>query len=316
MDRYYLFEKLGSTLQLALADDDITEIMLNDDGQLWLVHREKGTFSQGVMSHSSALAFVHALAHFHDQFLNSSKPFLDCTLPFNDERVNATIPPITNNVTFNIRKRAKHIYTFDDYERDQIITHSQRSTLRAAIAARKNILVSGGPGTGKTTFTNALLSEMADAMPLGHRALILEQVPELQCALVNKKYLYTTEHTNMQTLLWIAMRNSPDCIIVGEVRDCAALDLLKAWNTGCPGGVATIHANSVHAAMQRIIDLSLEVSNHAPYSLAGEAVDVIVQLEKDSTLKSGRRVTGVVGVEEYHSKTNEFVFVNLEDASV
>lgn len=313
MNKEYLEEKLGRTIQAALKDDVITEIMRNSDGVLWFVHREQGVIEVGHLSEQDALSFAHSLAQYSSQYLNAKKPYLDSCLPFHGERINITIPPLSEGVCFNIRKRAKQIYTLSDYVDQGIITKSQSKLLNKAIRERKNILVSGGPGTGKTTLTNALLNEINEVVSKGHRVLLLEQVPELQCKVVNCKPMVTTDYADMRCLLWIAMRNSPDRIIVGEVRDGACLDMLKAWNTGCPGGIATIHANSAIAALQRVMDLSLEATNHAPCSLMGEALDVIVQLNLDPSARSGRRVSGIIRIDGYDRQAQEFVMHNMEE---
>ncbi len=313
MNKDYLFTKLGKVIQDALEDDAVTEIMRNPDGILWFVHREKGVIEVGHLSEQDALSFVHSLAQYTSQYLNAKKPYLDCCLPFNGERINITIPPMSDGVSFNIRKRAKVIYTLGDYVKQGVITKSQSNLLNKAIRERKNILVSGGPGTGKTTLTNALLNEIHAVVPRGHRVLLLEQVPELQCNVANCKPMVTTDHTDMQRLLWIAMRNSPDRIIVGEVRDGACLAMLKAWNTGCPGGIATIHANSAEAALQRVLDLSLEATHHAPCTLMSEALDVIVQLNLDPVSSSGRRVTSIISVDGYDRINQEFIMTNMEE---
>ncbi len=313
MNPDYLEKKLEKTIQTALKDDAVTEIMRNPDGILWSVHRKHGVIEAGYLSEQDALSFVHALAQYSNQYLNAKKPYLDTCLPFQGERINITIPPLTEGVSFNIRKRAKKIYTLSDYVEQGIISKCQSKLLNKAIRERKNILVSGGPGTGKTTLTNALLNEIKEVVPKGHRVLLLEQVPELQCKVANCKPMVTTDHADMRRLLWIAMRNSPDRIIVGEVRDGACLDMLKAWNTGCPGGIATIHANSAIAALQRVTDLSLEATHHAPYSLMGEALDVIVQLNLDPSSISGRRVTEIIRIDGYDREPQEFIMHNMEE---
>ncbi len=313
MNQNYLREKLGSNIESTLKDDAVTEIMRNPDGMLWFVHREQGVIEAGHLSEQDALSFAHALAQYTSQYLNAKKPYLDCCLPFNGERINITIAPLSDGVSFNIRKRAKVIYTLSDYVRQGVITKAQSTLLNKAIRERKNILVSGGPGTGKTTLTNALLNEINDVEPKGHRVLLLEQVPELQCKVANCKSMVTTDHADMGRLLWIAMRNLPDRIIVGEVRDGACLAMLKAWNTGCPGGIATIHANSDESALQRVLDLSLEATNHAPCTLMSEALDVIVQLNLDQSSPSGRRVSGIISVEGYDRLSQKFLMTSMEE---
>lgn len=312
MNHTYLWQKLGTTVQNALNDYEVTEVTLNPCGQLWKTHRKNGNISIGQMQSTDALTFVHALAHSAGLFLNEKKPYLDTILPFNSERINITIPPIVAGVSFNIRKRSIENLTLSDYVSRRMISTTQANFLEQAIKHRKNILVSGGPGTGKTTLTNTLLNTIPRVAPQGHRILILEDIPELHCTIENHKHLKTYDHTNMTKLLWLAMRNSPDRIIIGEVRDGAALDLLKAWNTGCPGGIATIHANSCEAALQRVKDLALEATNHAPYHLMGETIQVIVQLSLDPSHPTGRRITDIVSVNNYNKHTQSFNLTHLE----
>ena len=307
----YLYEKLGNLLQQGLSDPLVTEIILNPDSALWFHRHGDGYCKVGIMNENEANNFVHALAEFHNRYLNDDTPYADLTLPFNGERVNITIPPITDKVSFNIRKHSNVIVTLDDYVNKEILTRTQKNILINAIETRKNILVSGSPTSGKTTLTNALLHALAEIAPRGHRVLLLEQVPELQCALPNSKTMQTTDTVSMNTLLWLAMRNSPERIIVGEVRDGAALDLLKAWNTGCAGGIATIHANHAKAAMQRLIDLSCEATNTPPYTLAAEAVDVIVHIEANRHHPAGRQVTELVAVEGFQPQQQQFIFQSL-----
>lgn len=217
--------------------------------------------------------------------------------------------PITEGASFNIRKKSNTLLKLSDYIKAGSLTSQQYEFLVDAIKKRKNILVSGGPGAGKTTFTNALLERMAVVANQGTRVLLLEQVAELECEVANCKRLLTAENIDLRTLLWITMRNSPDRIIIGEVRDGAALDMLKAWNTGCPGGIATIHANSPKAALQRVIDLSLEVTATAPYHLVAEALDIIVQIDNAA---NGRRVSGIAQVRGYDPQRQSFQLDTME----
>lgn len=304
MDRQYLWDALNPVIQKALENTGINEIAANPNGVLWF-YDESGKFQEGEkIEPQDVLNFVNAVAHFHNQYLNSEKPYLDAQLPFNGERINITIPPLNDGVSFNIRKHANQIFTLDDYIFSNMISIEYAKFLRSAVRNRKNILISGGPGSGKTTFANALLDEIAEQSYSGERVLILEQIPELQCRASNTKSMRTNDESTMQTLLWIAMRNSPDRIVIGEVRDKSALDLLKAWNTGCPGGIATIHANSAQAALQRLIDLSQEAISKPPFDLVAEAIDVVVQISRDNI--TGRKVTEVIEVYGYDFQKKAF----------
>lgn len=307
----YLWQKIGMDIQQGLYDDNIVEIMLNQDGKLWFKHRSDGNQEVGKVSEDQVLSFAHALAQSQQKYLNDKTPFLDTILPFSGERINITIPPISEQVCINIRKHSKQVFTLLDYVKAGIISMSQASKLTEAVVHRKNILISGSPGAGKTTFANALLNIIAHQSRSGERVLILEQVPELQCQIPNVKKMLVSEHVCMNKLLWIAMRNAPDRIIIGEVRDGSALDMLKAWNTGCTGGIATIHANNPKAAIQRVLDLACEVVSSPPINLAAEALDVIVQINASSKHESGRKVTDIVYVEGFDNNCQQFNLVKF-----
>ncbi|MCH9770124.1 MAG: P-type conjugative transfer ATPase TrbB [Gammaproteobacteria bacterium] len=306
MSAVYLWQKLGATIQAGLTDPTVLEIMLNPDERLWFMYRKTGTQPVGVLESAQSSAFVHALAQYHQAYLNAKKPYLDATLPFHGERIQVTVPPVSQNIAFTIRKKAKQVFTLEDYFKKLIVTKCQVKFLVDAIKNRKNILISGSPASGKTTLINALLDTLAKEVSEGHRVLILEQLPELQCAVANTQHLLTTGSVSMQRLVWLAMRQSPDRIVVGEVRDGAALDLLKAWNTGCPGGMATIHANHPKAALQRLLDLACEVVVNPPYHLVNEAVDVIVQIDRCANHPARRVVTSIVEVLRFNAKTKTF----------
>lgn len=303
----YLWHKLGKPVQEGLQDKDVFEISLNPDCSLWFHSKASGTHKIGIMPKAQADSFVHAVAYFNQKILNEDFPYLDGSLPFNGERINITIPPITKNISFNIRKHNRKILSLDHYVQQGILQSKQKIILEQAILDNKNILVSGGPASGKTTFTNALLHSMSVLFPSGKRILIMEQVSELQCSMSNVKYMLSTDKASLNSLLYIAMRNTPDKIIIGEVRDGAALTMLKAFNTGCAGGMATIHANSAILAIQRVIDLCCEAVVNPPYSLAAQSIDFIVHLTKINN-GVGRKVTELIEVTDYDWQNKKFCF--------
>src|SRR5262249_45626340 len=142
-----------------------------------------------------------------------------------------------------LRKPPGIVFTLQDYVRDGIVSEAQANALTAAIRQRDNILVGGGTGTGKTTLANALLQTIARAT--SDRLYIIEDTCELQCAAPNKvRVLVQPPRHTWRDAVMAGMRYRPDRIIVGEVRDGSAIELLKSWNTGHPGGLATIHADS------------------------------------------------------------------------
>ncbi len=315
LNEAYLLEQLDSRIKHALEVNTIGEISLNSDGKLWLLDDSQGWFLAGKINLTQANNFIHALAQWEHKYLNEQTPYLDAILPFNGERINARIAPMTKNVSFNIRKKSITVFSLEEYTNAKIITEEQLAVLKQCIAERKNILVSGSPGSGKTTLTNAILNEISNVMTTGYRVLLLEQIPELRCKAQNTERYTTTAACDMTKLLWTAMRSSPDCLVVGEVRDGAALDLLKAWNTGCHGGVATIHANHARSAMQRLLDLSCEVVMNPPYSLAAEAVDVVVHIQANAKHPAKREVTEIVAIDGFDSKTKTFSFKSLDTRS-
>lgn len=306
----YLKEKIPECVRELFDLHEAMEIMLNPAGVLWYKHINGNYVRYGKLSREEADSFVYAVANYHNKIIDERTPYIDCTLPFNNERFHAKIPPIVDGVSFNIRKhliRDLHIY---DYLNSGILIKEHADYLKQAINERKNILISGGPGSGKTTFANMLLNEISFVVGENQHIVTLEDTKELSSKIPNHTAMNTTEYTNMQRLLWLAMRSSPDRLMVGEVRDGSALDLGKAWNTDCPGGIATIHANSATAALQRMVDLCHEAINTPPHRLIAEAVDVVVQISQDRSHPAGRRVTEIIDVIGFDRKTSEFLVLH------
>ncbi len=307
----FLKKMLGKTICAALENDDITEIMVNPDGGVWFESKSKGMFRDSVLGEFEAQNFLLQLARLRDLFLNFESPYIETLLPFNRERLEGTIFPITSRATFTIRKPAKFVYPLEDYLRQSIITASQFDTLCEALIARKNILVSGGPGTGKTTLTNAIVKKMSEICDSSQRILLLEDTSEINCDMPNVLSMVTSQQVSMTTLLKIAMRSRPDRILVGEVRDAAALDLLKAWNTGCPGGIATIHANSTESSVLRLLSLAEEANVPAPYYLVAETVNILVNIVRNPKHPAGREVKCISELKGFDGK--EFQFQQITD---
>jgi type IV secretion system protein VirB11 len=210
--------------------------------------------------------------------------------------------------TFCIRKPAASVFTLDEYVSAGIIdapctvtTANERAepergyaaTLRHAIRARENVLVVGGTQSGKTTLTNGLLHELAVAIGAEQRVLVIEDTRELRCVVPNTVAMRTTETIDMTRLVRTALRLRPDRIIVGEVRGLEALAMLKAWNTGHPGGIATVHANDARSGLIRLEQLVQEAGVPPQPALIAEAIDLIVVIVRTP---GGRRVTEVARV--------------------
>jgi P-type conjugative transfer ATPase TrbB len=300
-----LWREFGDSIAEWIANNDISEIMLNPDGKLWVQDRELGlTFNGDTLSSVQAMNLIGTIASLNDRVVNEHHPILECEIPFLGHRFEAVIPPVVSAPTFCIRKRATQVFTLSDYVQEGMLTSPQSSLLSHAIHSRKTILVVGGPGTGKTTFANALLHEMVNHFDHSQRILILEDTHELQASSLNTVFLQTTPTVDFQQLLRASLRLRPDRICMGECRGAEMLTLLKCWNTGTPGGIATLHANSAKAALSRIQEMVAESGSYPKPQLIVEAVNVIVSLSFHPT--KGRMVNEILEVTGYQDQDFQF----------
>nr|ASK48314.1 P-type conjugative transfer ATPase TrbB [Agrobacterium deltaense] len=291
---------LGATQIVALfgatgASIGEVEIMLNPDGKLFIERLGHGVAPAGLLSPAAAEVIIGSVAHALQSEADDEQPIISGELPIGGHRFEGLLPPVVSGPSFTIRRRASRLIPLDDYVKHKIMTAAQVSVLRSAIASRMNIVISGGTGSGKTTLANAVIAEIVANAP-DDRIVILEDTAEIQCAAENAVALHTSDTIDMARLLKSTMRLRPDRIIVGEVRDGAALTLLKAWNTGHPGGVTTIHSNTAMSALRRLEQLTAEVSQQPMQEVIGEAVDLIVSIERTG---KGRRVREVIHVEGF-----------------
>ncbi len=205
------------------------------------------------------------------------------------------MPPVVTAPCFSIRKGAVAIFTLADYVKAGTMTSQQADALRYAVNARLSVLIVGGTSSGKTTLANALLAQMSGT---GDRILILEDTRELQCKAEDTVALRTQgKSVTLADLVRSTLRLRPDRIIVGEVRGPEALDMLKAWNTGHPGGIATVHANSAKAGLSRIEQLILEGTAVVPRALIAEAIDVIVFISGRGSKRRVDTIMRLMGVD-------------------
>ncbi len=284
-----------------LALDTVVEILLNPDGKLWVQNQRTGLYYSGQqMSAIRAMNLIGTIASLNDRTVNESSPILECELPFLGHRFEALLPPVVTAPTFSIRKRALQVFTLDDYIEQGILTVLQAENLRHAIKERKTILIAGGPGTGKTTFANALLDEIVRQSNQDQRILILEDTQELQSNVPNTVFLKTTPTVDFQKLLRASLRLRPDRICMGECRGAEMLTLLKCWNTGTLGGLTTLHANSAKAALLRVQEMVAESGSHAQPQLIVEAINVIVSLSLHSV--RGRVVSDILELTGYQNQ--------------
>ncbi|WP_339758465.1 P-type conjugative transfer ATPase TrbB [uncultured Sulfitobacter sp.] len=268
---------LGSAIARYLDDTQIVEVMLNPDGRLWFDHLSDGLCATDhCISHADAERIVRLVAHHVGTEVHSGAPRVSAELPETGERFEGLLPPVVAAPTFAIRKPAVAVFSLKDYVAAEIMTQAQGDVLRIAIADRSNILVAGGTSTGKTTLTNALLAEVAKT---DDRVVLIEDTRELQCAAPNLVALRTKDNVaSLSDLVRSSLRLRPDRIPIGEVRGPEALDLLKAWSTGHPGGIGTIHAGTALGALRRMEQLIQEAVVTVPRALIAETIDLVAVL--------------------------------------
>jgi type IV secretion system protein VirB11 len=283
---------LGPSIATYLEDEKIVEVMLNPDGRLW-VDRLKGGLAETteVISAADGERIIRLVAHHVGAEVHEGAPRISAELPETGERFEGLLPPVVAAPTFAIRKPAVAVFTLEQYVSNRIMTKAQAKSLRSAVEGRLNILVAGGTSTGKTTLTNALLAEVAKT---SDRVVLIEDTRELQCQAQNLVALRTKEGVSTLTdLVRASLRLRPDRIPIGEVRGPEALDLLKAWGTGHPGGVGTIHAGSGLGALRRLEQLIQEAVVTVPRALISETINIIAVL---SGRGSERRLKELVQV--------------------
>ena len=266
---------MGPAIAAALEDPEIVEVLLNPDGSLWFDRLGSGRAPSGLKltSHDAERIIRLVAAHVRVE-VHPGAPIVSAELPATGERFEGVLPPVTRAPVFAIRKRAVGVISLAQYVLDGILTEDQALSLRQAVRDRRNIVIAGGTSSGKTTLANALLQEMAAT---GDRVIILEDTVELQCMADDHVPLRTKPGVaSMTELVRSTLRLRPDRIVVGEVRGPEAIDLMKAWATGHPGGVATLHAGSARGALTRLEQLIQEVVVVVPRALIAEAVDVVV----------------------------------------
>jgi type IV secretion system protein TrbB len=292
-----LKREFGPKLCALFNDPSVIEIMLNSDGKLWVERLGADMEEIGTMQASQAELLMGTLASLKREVITERNPRISCELPkeFMGARFQGSMPPVVMAPTFAIRKRAVAVFTLNEYVERGIMTPKQQAVIEGAVRARQNILIAGGTGSGKTTLTNAVVQHITEVCP-NDRIVTLEDTRELQCTAKNANSMLTAEGVSMSLLLQDTLRYRPDRILVGEVRDGAALDLLMAWNTGHPGGVCTTHSNSAESALTRL-ELLIAMAVVGPMqTLIAEAVNLVVYIEKCA---GSRRIKEIVRVDGF-----------------
>jgi type IV secretion system protein TrbB len=265
---------LGPAIAAWLEDPGVVEVMLNPDGRLWVDRLTEGLIDTGErLAASDGERIVRLVAHHVGAEVHSAAPRVSAELPETGERFEGLLPPVVAAPAFAIRKPAVAVFTLDDYVAAGIMSADEADVLRRAVDRRRNVLVAGGTSTGKTTLVNALLAEVAKTTD---RVVLIEDTRELQCKTPNLVALRTKDGVaSLSDLVRSSLRLRPDRIPIGEVRGAEALDLLKAWGTGHPGGIGTIHAGSALGALRRLEQLIQEAVVTVPRALIVETIDLI-----------------------------------------
>ncbi|HJZ31005.1 MAG TPA: P-type conjugative transfer ATPase TrbB [Hyphomicrobiaceae bacterium] len=309
--RQMLRTAFGPSIAAALADPTVIELMVNPDGRLWIERNGVGRHDSGErIGAAEAERIVRMVAAHVRREVTDQAPIVSAELPESGERFEGIMPPVAAAPCFAVRKPADLIYRLTDYIMAGSMSGRQAAVLALGVRDRKNILIVGGTASGKTTLVNALLAEIAD---LDERVVILEDTRELQCAAADCVALRTKPGVaSLGDLVRSTLRLRPDRIIVGEVRGPEALDMLKAWNTGHPGGITTVHANSAEAGLARLEQLVQEAVITVPRELIVEAIDIVVFLTGRGSRRRVETVLEVMGLNQH----GDYVFKPLARPSL
>ncbi len=305
----------GPVFMNALEDPDVIEIMLNPDGSLWIEKYGQEHEPIGVISVAQSRLILSQVASGLDLTVNEKNPIVEGEFPLDGSRFEGTFPPIVGpGPSFSLRKKASRVFTLEEYMLSGSLTPEAVAIIEDAVRHRQNIVVVGGTSSGKTTFVNAVIDAISRITP-SHRLIILEDTAELQSKSPNTVFLRTSvlAEVDMRKLAKVSMRYAPKRILVGEVRDAAALEMLKLWNTGHPGGVSTFHADSAEEALERLEELVEEAGLGPKQKLIGRAVDLAVYMEK--TPDNRRQISSIIKVNKFNHKEDFYETETLYLAS-
>ncbi|MCL4854992.1 MAG: Flp pilus assembly complex ATPase component TadA [Bryobacteraceae bacterium] len=316
-----LRRELGEMILRALADERTEDVVLNPDSRLWVKRQGEGFEQAGEMAPAQAQTAMGTIAAQRGTVINYDRPFLEAELPVDGSRFQGILPPVTSRPVFAIRLRPRRIFTLDEYEHNGILSRQRdplnrlrrrgsfvdclqglphAEIIRLAVKEKKNILVVGSTGSGKTTLVNAILDALVRIAP-HDRVITIEDTMELRCPVQNYVDLRAVRTVSMLDCLRASMRLKPNRIVVGEVRGAEAHVMLKAWNTGHPGGAATVHANDAISGLVRLESLVAEATSAPQQNLIAEAIDLVVFIDEESDLVAGRKVRELLAVTGYDS---------------
>lgn len=295
---------LGGAIGELLDDDAVEEVRVNPDGRLWYAKDGRRICHEHTLDVSTRARVIKIVADHVGEIADKDNPSFPAELPESGYRFHAVLPPESpDGPTFVIRKKTSLRLNLDDYVASGQLTTEQRDIIVKAIHDRDNIAIVGGTNTGKTTFANAMLRELGRVTG---RVITIEDTLELQVEADEVVRLRTVRNReqitrSMTHLLRDTLRMTPDRLIVGEVRGPEVMDMLDAWNTGHPGGLCTIHANSAKEALERIEDLLVQGGFLPVPRKIARTIQLIVSIgfvsiDTPEGRKSARRVREVLRV--------------------
>lgn len=310
---------LGSEILGYLDAPNVNEVYINQDYFLRLDTTSGRKKTATVLTTETVERICKSIAGINGQIITEKSPELGVELRLLQIRAQIMFPPIVSRPTFFLRKKPRRIFSLEDYMTQDALSEQYYEVIKECIRKRKNVIVAGATGSGKTTFLNAVLKKLSEINP-EHRLVILEDLPELQCSSDDVQYMTTSGNratsVTMQDLVFMSMRLSPQRILIGEVRDKSAYDVLKAWNTGHPGGFCTIHADSCKDAFTRLELLVKEAdtgsSTRDIKSLIGSTVGAIISIQR--ILKNGhtaRSIEEIIAVNGYNTEADRYDYETL-----
>ena len=292
----YFYDALGVENKELLDNDDVIELYLNDDKKIWADTLSKGRYFTGrYMNASDSMRVIQSVADHTNKIIDKQNPIISAELPGTGSRFQGVIPPVVENPVFNIRKKGIRVFTLDDYVNSGSLTEKQKDILIQSVKDRKNILIVGGTSSGKTTFANAVINEIAKTKD---RLIIMEDTREIQSVAEDTLRMTTTEYANMLSLFQSSMRQRPDRLIAGEVRGEEALNMLIGWNSGHPGGLCTIHSDDALGGLRQLEQYVQIKSVSAQEVLIAGAVNLIVVLKKVNGVRKIVEIAKVLGWED------------------
>jgi Flp pilus assembly CpaF family ATPase len=298
-----------------LAEADVLDVCVNPDGSLWVNRLGQGFKNEGAFSPTDAALLLSGIASVRGLDLSESSPILETIFPLTGDRIEGLFPPIVPAPAFAIRTRQKRLYDLDYMAETGILTHkgdelnrkhhrddfldqveglNHVGVIKVATKYRRNVLLVGPAGSGKTTMANTLIDDWRKQTE-GDRVVMIEDTPELQCALPNYVQLLATRNITQADLLIAALRLIPKRLVIGEVREPEpARVLLSAWNTGHSGGLATLHADDGIAGLRKLESLIGHGSSVRERVAA--AVGLVIFIDGDDRVSAGRKVREVIVV--------------------